>query len=89
MKIVINSETTGTNSYVDEILKLSIIDYDTGAVLMDEYFKPAHTKSWYGAQLVHGISPEMVADKRRLADALPEIQTILDNANQIISYNSS
>lgn len=78
MKIVIDTETTGTNNRLDEILQLSIIDYDTGAVLMDEYFKPAHKQRWFEAQRVNGISPALVADKRGIADALPAIQAIFD-----------
>lgn len=89
MKIVIDTETTGTNNRLDEILQLSIIDYDTGAVLMDQYFKPAHKRRWFEAQRVNGISPALVADKRGIADALPEIQAIFDQTSQVIGYNSS
>lgn len=89
MKIVIDTETTGTNNRLDEILQLSIIDYATGAVLMDEYFKPANKRRWFEAQRVNGISPALVADKRGIADALPEIQAIFDQTSQVIGYNSS
>ncbi|MFD1484060.1 exonuclease domain-containing protein [Lacticaseibacillus baoqingensis] len=89
MKIVIDTETTGTNNRLDEILQLSIIDYDTGAVLMDEYFKPAHKRRWFEAQRVNGISPALVADKRVIAAALSEIQAIFDQTSQVIDYNSS
>ena len=60
MNICFDTETTGLNSFNDEVLQLSIIDADSGETLFNKYMKPTHTDSWEQAQAVNGITPEMV-----------------------------
>ena len=85
--IVIDIETTGLAWYDDEILQLSIID-DSGNILINELFKPLNHTSWYEAQSVNGISPEMVADKPTIQEKIIDIQEIISSASIIIGYNT-
>ena len=85
--IVIDTETTGLAWYDDEILQLSIID-DSGNILINELFKPLNHTSWYEAQSVNGISPEMVADKPTIQEKIIDIQEIISSASIIIGYNT-
>jgi DNA polymerase III epsilon subunit-like protein len=73
MKIVLDTETTGTNHRLVEILQLSIIDYDSDTVPMNECFKPDHKRRWFEAQRINGISPALVTDKRRIEDELIDV----------------
>ena len=85
--LVLDTETTGLNGSTDEILQLSIIDSD-GNALFDSYFKPAFAESWPTAQAVNHITPDMVANAPDFLDRLPEINSILANADVIVAYNA-
>ena len=84
--IIIDAETTGLNSSIDEILQLSIID-ENKKILLDEYYKPQKATSWVEAETVNGISPTDVADKPPIKKDLSKIQSIIDHADLIIGYN--
>ena len=86
--ICLDIETTGLNRLEDEILQISIID-GNNKVLFNEYIKPVHMGSWPVAEIINGISPEMVADKKTLIELAPEIEKILDNAKLVVGYNSN
>jgi len=58
--LILDSETTGLGRDA-EILQLGIIN-KAGEVLFDKLIQPWATWEWPGAQRVHGITPEMVAD---------------------------
>ena len=60
-RIILDTETTGLNAYLDEVLQLAIIDADTGDVLHNKMYGTAQRKEWPGAEAVNGISPEDVA----------------------------
>ena len=60
-RIILDTETTGLNAYLDEILSLAIIDADTGDVLHNKLYGTAQRKEWPGAEAVNGISPADVA----------------------------
>ncbi len=83
--LVLDTETTGF-SKTDEILQLSIINGD-GEVVMNEYFRPGHTRSWYYAEKVNHISPAMVEDKPAISERKREIENILHAAKVIVGYN--
>ena len=91
--IVLDTETTGLPSdfgdesvLEHEILQLVIID-GTGAILMNELFKPKKKTTWPDAQTVHGIAPEDVRDKPAIADFASAIQHIVKSAELIVAYN--
>lgn len=84
--IVLDSETTGLDSINDEIVQLSIINFE-GDVLFDEYIKPSYKKKWPQAQVIHGITPAMVKDKKTFRHYRKKIQRIIDEADMIIGYN--
>lgn len=86
-KIVVDTETTGFVAGEDELLQVSIID-GNGKVLFDEYFKPSSHSEWKSAEAVNHISPEMVADCPCIEEKLPVLQTLFDNADVIIGYNT-
>lgn len=88
MRICLDTETTGLSVSDDEILQLSIVDADTKQVLIDEYFKPRIKTEWEDATTVNHITPEMVKDCKPIREYYPYIQSIFDNAEEIIGYNT-
>lgn len=86
-RIILDTETTGLDPRVNEILQLSIIDGD-GRTILDRKYKPEHNTTWREAERVHHISPRDVADRPNISVDLKEIQTILDRANEICVYNA-
>jgi DNA polymerase III subunit epsilon len=73
--IYLDTETTGTGPN-DNILEISIIEHD-GSVLIDTLIKPVG-KIDPGAQRVHGISVDMVANAPRWGDEWAKIEAILE-----------
>ena len=84
--IVLDTETTGLNPAVDEILQLSIINKN-GETLLDEYYKPVHNYTWSQAQAVHHISPADVENKKPILSDKSIIESIINSADTIIGYN--
>lgn len=89
--VVIDFETTGTNYNcnspdMDEILSVSIIDQD-GRVLMNTFCNTERKKYWYGAQRVHGISPQAVQGYPTFRQILPQVLQILSSVDFVIAYN--
>ena len=89
--VVIDFETTGTNynsnsPEMDEILSVSIINQD-GEVLLHTLCNTERKKSWYGAQRVHGISPQDVQGYPTFSQILPKVLEILSSARFVIAYN--
>ena len=85
--LVIDTETTGLNPEIDELLQVSIID-SNGNTLFDSYFKPC-AKSWTEAQYINNISPEMVHNAPTISEKITEINEIIAQANKIVGYNIS
>ena len=83
--IVFDVETTGL-TYGDEILQLSIVD-GNGKLLLDQLFKPTHKTSWFEAQEIHRISPELVKNCPNISDYKKQIQKIVDQAELLVGYN--
>lgn len=84
--IVYDTETTGLSAGYDEIIQFSACD-GNGNVLMNQYFKPEKHTKWPNAEMVNGISPEMVADKPPIKEFIKEIQSLFDKAELLVSYN--
>lgn len=89
--VVIDFETTGTNYNfhspdMDEILSVSIINQD-GEVLLNTLCSTEHKKYWYGAQRVHGISPQDVQGYPAFSQILPQVLQILSSVDFVIAYN--
>lgn len=86
--ICLDTETTGLNRYLDEILQLSIID-GSGNILFSEYFKPVRHEKWDDSEKIHHIGPEMVRNCKPLLYYAHTIQHILEDADVIVGYNIS
>lgn len=84
--IVLDTETTGTDTYKDEVLSLTIMDLD-GTVLFDELINPVKRQRWPKAEEVNGITPAMVKGKKHLTDYESVICGIWNNADLIVGYN--
>ena len=87
MKICFDTETTGLSPEHDEILQLSILNGDTGEVLYNRMFKPAHKKRWPDAEKCNHISPLSVMFAPHFGDKVAEIKPIFDAADEWITYN--
>lgn len=83
--IIFDTETTGLSD-TDELLQISIIDYN-GTVLMDTLVRPYFHSSWVEAQRINGISPEDVEKAPYLHEILPELCAIFAKAKVCIGYN--
>lgn len=86
MKIILDCETTGLYVGADEILQLSIIDFD-GNILFDEFIKPSRNSDWPEAQRIHGITPDDLKECLCIDVYLSKIQRIIDRCEIIIGYN--
>lgn len=71
-KLILDVETTEFTASSDEIVQLSMIDFE-GNVLFDRYLKPTRHTHWPEAESIHGISPQMVADCPSLEEVKEEI----------------
>ena len=84
--IIVDTETTGLDPNIDEILQIAIID-GNGKILFNEYIKPEYHTSWSDAEKIHKISPETVKKCKPLKKYKRKISRIFKNATQIIGYN--
>lgn len=82
---VLDTETTGIKEN-DEILSLSILDYE-GNVIFDHLIKPAKRKTWAKAQELHGISPKDVKNEKTLVEYEDELKPIFGKGNLLVGYN--
>lgn len=83
--VILDTETTGLDD-VAEIIEISIIDAQTGSVLIDTLIRPVHPVQ-EGARSVHRITDEMLAN----APAWPAIQdqvAAIPTTRTVIIYNA-
>ena len=85
--IVLDTETTGLRSSVDELLQVSIIDSE-GNTLFDEYINPLVATHWDDAMAINGITPKMVSDKHNIIEYKKELNSILNSTDVIVGYNT-
>ena len=83
----IDIETTGLDFNQDEILQVSILDIDTGEVLLDSYVKPYFTEDWPEARRVNHITKEMVCNAPYIYELLPRLNQVLAQVKTIVGYN--
>ena len=95
MKIILDTETTGLQADKNTLLQLSIID-DSNKILFNEYFKPTSEhfagpllEDWKIAATINGITPERVKDCNSIDFYRESIQSILDQADEILIYNAN
>jgi len=72
--LYLDTETTGIDPYA-EIIEISIVEYD-GSTLVDTLIKPRGIID-PGAQRVHGISMEMLADASGWDQIWPQVEAAL------------
>ena len=85
--VAIDTETTGIDNKVDEILQVSIVD-EGGYHLYNCFFKPRNHTEWADAEKVNHISPEMVRNCPDISIAVEAISRLLASAKKIIGYNT-
>jgi len=80
LKIVTwDTETTGVDPAVDELLSIGIVGHD-GTVLLDTFIRPLDMRNMTvtNAFEINGITPEMVEDAPAFEDVYGVIKTLLD-----------
>lgn len=82
--ICLDTEFTGTVDR-NEILELSIYDGE-GKEIFHQLYKPEKCKKWSFTEKIHGITPEMVADKPHFKEHLPSLQKIFNAADMIVGF---
>lgn len=84
--VVLDTETTGLQPGLDELLQVAIIDQD-GCVLFNQKFRPQFTKSWPEAEAIHHISSADVKNEKSYRSYKKEVQKIVCAAPLIVGYN--
>ena len=83
--VVVDTETTGLNVEVCELLQIAITD-GSGSELFSSYIKPT-ALVWPSAFKVNGITRDMVKNAPKISKVRKEIQAIFDKAKVIVGYN--
>ena len=85
--VVFDVETTGTDRTCDQVIELCAqFGLGDDAPSRTWRFKPSVAIS-PGAQAVHGITAEALADCPSFADCIDELTTVFANANVFVGYN--
>ncbi|MCX4682621.1 exonuclease domain-containing protein [Streptomyces sp. NBC_01433] len=82
--VVLDTETTDLYGRTVEI---AVIDAATGKKLMDTLVNPGDAEISDGARWVHGITDEMVANKRPFEKVLPRLRKVT-KGRTILAYNA-
>jgi DNA polymerase-3 subunit epsilon len=86
--IAFDVETTGKNPDTDQIIEISMCLYEGGRE--EQYYqmiRPTEVSIAKGAQAVHGISMEDVAEMPTFAEVADEIEEFLGQAEVFVGYN--
>jgi DNA polymerase-3 subunit epsilon len=85
--VIFDVETTGTDKQKDQIIELCMqFGLDEGAETRTWRMRPNVTMD-PGAQAVHGISMEELADCPPFADAADELRALFAEADMLVGYN--
>jgi len=82
--LILDTETTGLGMN-DEVLSVAVADKD-GKLLFSSLVKPAKRQAWQKAQVIHGISPKMVAKAPSFEAIVPQLTEVL-NGRCLIGWN--
>lgn len=82
--ICLDTEFTGTMER-NEILELAVYNGE-GNEVYHQLFKPERCRQWKFTEQIHGITPEMVADKPSFKSKLSEMQKLFDDADLIVGF---
>lgn len=85
--IAFDVETTGKNPETDQIVEISMCLYETGRERTYHRLVKPGIPITRGAQAVHGISMEDVADAPGFADIADDVEQFLDRADVLVGYN--
>ncbi len=83
--LYIDTETTGLNPEVDELLSISVVD-DYGQCVFHSLCKPEKHTSWEDAEQINHITPEMVDNAPSYKSLKAELLEIL-KCNLVVAYN--
>lgn len=86
--LCLDTETTGLNPHVDEILQIALVRGD-GNVLMNRYVRPEAVTRWDSAQRIHGISPDDVANCLPIAAIRDEMEDAFKHVDLLVGFNVS
>lgn len=84
--VFLDTETTGLN-YSDEIVEINIIDRQ-GNVLINTLVRPKCRWIPKGAQAIHGITNQMVANAPKWTEVHDAVTQILQTAEAVVIYNA-
>lgn len=85
--IAFDVETTGKNPDTDQIVEISMCLYETGRERTYHRLVKPDIPITRGAEAVHGISMDDVADAPRFADIADDVERFLDHADVLVGYN--
>lgn len=84
--VVIDTETTGTSPYDDEILSIAACDA-FGNELFRSMVRPTRHTSWTEAQKINGISPRMVRNAPTIREIAETVRDLLMSDKLVVGYN--
>lgn len=85
--IAFDVETTGKNPETDQIVEISMCLYETGRERTYHRLVKPDIPITKGAQAVHGISMDDVADAPGFAEIAGDVERFLDQADVLVGYN--
>jgi len=85
--IAFDVETTGRNPDTDQIIEISMCLYEAGRETTKNHRIKPDIPISKGAQAVHGISMDDLADSPRFSEVADEIRSFLEQAEVLVGYN--